>query len=81
MLGLLDGTELSVPLVTRAFRRMSLHLHPDKSDAPGAEVAFKRLGTAYEAIKEKLENGATETEEVRTSQQGDGGGPSGCATS
>lgn len=36
--------------IKAAYRRLSLLLHPDRNRARGAEEAFKRLGTSFEAL-------------------------------
>jgi len=36
--------------VNKAFRRLSVLLHPDKSDAPGSEEAFKILVAARSTL-------------------------------
>lgn len=40
--------------VKAAYRRVALAVHPDKSDDPRAEQAFKRLGEAYEVLQNPL---------------------------
>ena len=39
--------------INRAYRKLSLLLHPDKSVAPGSEEAFKQLGLARTALLQK----------------------------
>ncbi len=38
--------------IRKAYRRLSLVLHPDKSDAPDAEVKFRWLVAIYEVLKD-----------------------------
>ena len=39
--------------IRKAYRRLSLTLHPDKSDAPDAETKFRHLVAVYETLKDK----------------------------
>jgi len=39
--------------VRKAYRRLSLVLHPDKNDAEDAEVKFRHLAAVYEVLKDK----------------------------
>ena len=41
-------------VVKAAYRKAALAVHPDKSDDPRAEQAFKRLGEAYEVLLDPL---------------------------
>ena len=36
--------------VNRAYKRLAFLLHPDKTDLPGAEEAFKALNAARNAL-------------------------------
>uniref|UniRef100_A0A1B6LC45 J domain-containing protein n=1 Tax=Graphocephala atropunctata TaxID=36148 RepID=A0A1B6LC45_9HEMI len=38
--------------IKKAFRKLSLVLHPDKSDAPDAEVQFRNLVAVYDVLKD-----------------------------
>ncbi|RZF32478.1 hypothetical protein LSTR_LSTR011332 [Laodelphax striatellus] len=38
--------------IKKAFRRLSLVLHPDKNDAPDAEVQFRQLVAMYDILKD-----------------------------
>ncbi|XP_054262299.1 uncharacterized protein F54F2.9-like [Macrosteles quadrilineatus] len=50
---------LSVPrdadssAIKKAFRKLSLVLHPDKNDAPDAEVQFRQLVAVHDILKDK----------------------------
>lgn len=39
--------------VRRAYKRLALILHPDKSDDPEAEVKFRQLAAIYDTLKDK----------------------------
>jgi len=39
--------------VRKAYKRLALVLHPDKNDAPDAEVQFRQLAGIYEVLKDK----------------------------
>lgn len=43
---------LSVAEVTKAFRRQSLLVHPDKNESPDAAKAFVKLNEAYTALRD-----------------------------
>lgn len=51
-------TMLNVPLdadqaaIKKAFRKLSLVLHPDKNDAPDAEIQFRQLVSVYDILKD-----------------------------
>jgi len=51
-LGLRPGA--SSEEINRAYRKLSLLLHPDKSVAPGSEEAFKQLGLARTALLQQF---------------------------
>ncbi|XP_071446483.1 uncharacterized protein F54F2.9 [Hetaerina americana] len=38
--------------IKKAFRKLSLSTHPDKSDAPDAEIKFRQLAAVYEILKD-----------------------------
>ncbi|KAG8232512.1 hypothetical protein J437_LFUL012668 [Ladona fulva] len=38
--------------IKKAFRRLSLNTHPDKSDAPDAEIRFRQLVAVYDVLKD-----------------------------
>ncbi|GLV38077.1 uncharacterized protein CBL_10045 [Carabus blaptoides fortunei] len=42
---LLEGSDTELPAIKKAFRSLSLHfvLHPEKNDAPDAEVQFRNI--------------------------------------
>ena len=44
--------------VVHAFRRISIHLHPDKTPAIGAEEAFKLLSVIKERLLSEIEKKA-----------------------
>lgn len=39
--------------VRKAYKKLALQLHPDKSDAPDAEIQFRLLAGVYEVLKDK----------------------------
>ena len=39
--------------VRSAYKKLALQLHPDKNDAPDAEVQFRQLAAIYEVLKDK----------------------------
>lgn len=51
--------------IKRAYRKKAFRLHPDRNDAPNADVAFQQLTTAYELLMdpERLAVLAEEIEE------------------
>lgn len=38
--------------IKRAFRSLSIVVHPDKSDAPDADIQFRNLVSVYEVLKD-----------------------------
>ncbi|XP_063232740.1 LOW QUALITY PROTEIN: dnaJ homolog subfamily C member 1-like [Bacillus rossius redtenbacheri] len=38
--------------IRRAYRRLSLVIHPDKSDAPDADVKFRQLAAVYDVLRD-----------------------------
>jgi len=44
--------DASVAEVRRAYRKLSLQLHPDKNDAPDAEEKFRQLVAVYDVLKD-----------------------------
>jgi hypothetical protein len=51
VLGLSRGEAGSTEAVKKAYKRLCLLLHPDRNHARQAEAAFKRLQSAYDALK------------------------------
>ncbi|KAJ8548432.1 hypothetical protein K7X08_032535 [Anisodus acutangulus] len=51
ILGLEKGC--SVEDVRKAYRRLSLKVHPDKNKAPGAEEAFKMVSKAFQCLSDE----------------------------
>lgn len=43
----------SVEEVRKAYRKLSLKVHPDKNKAPGAEEAFKKVSKAFKCLSEE----------------------------
>jgi len=39
--------------VRKAYKKLALVLHPDKNDAPDAEIQFRQLAAIYEVLKDK----------------------------
>jgi len=39
--------------IKRAYKKLALKMHPDKNIAPGAEEAFKRVGSAYNTLSDE----------------------------
>ncbi|XP_057373662.1 dnaJ homolog subfamily C member 1-like [Daphnia carinata] len=50
VLGVLQNCSQSE--IRKAYRRLSLQLHPDKNDAPDAEVKFRQLVGVYEILRD-----------------------------
>lgn len=49
---LLDvAKDASASEIKRAFRKLSLIVHPDKNSAPDAEIKFRQLATVYDILK------------------------------
>jgi len=44
--------DATVAEVRRAYRKLSLQLHPDKNDAPDAEEKFRQLVAVYDVLKD-----------------------------
>lgn len=42
----------SVEEIRKAYRKLSLKVHPDKNKAPGAEEAFKKVGKAFKCLSD-----------------------------
>lgn len=51
ILGLEKGS--SVDEVRKAYRKLSLKVHPDKNKAPGAEEAFKAVSKAFQCLSDE----------------------------
>ncbi|KAF5935006.1 hypothetical protein HYC85_026135 [Camellia sinensis] len=51
ILGLAKGC--TVDDVRKAYRKLSLKVHPDKNTAPGAEEAFKSVSKAFQCLSDK----------------------------
>ena len=49
----LDQASATTKDVRSAYKRLALVLHPDKNDAPDAEVQFRQLAAIYEVLKDK----------------------------
>ena len=58
--------DASAAEVQKAFRALSLTLHPDKCSEPGAEQAFQRLSEAHSVLSDALRRRAYDVE--RSSQ-------------
>lgn len=43
----------SVEEIRKAYRKLSLKVHPDKNKAPGAEEAFKKVSKAFKCLSEE----------------------------
>jgi len=39
--------------VRKGYKKMALQLHPDKNDAPDADIQFRQLAAVYEVLKDK----------------------------
>ena len=48
------GGVLTISEVTKAFRQVSLLVHPDKNSSSTASDGFQRLQAAYSALKEEI---------------------------
>ncbi|GLV44523.1 uncharacterized protein CBL_10328 [Carabus blaptoides fortunei] len=44
--------DAELPAIKKAFRSLSLVLHPDKNDAPDAEVQFRNIVAIYDVLKD-----------------------------
>ncbi|XP_049859046.1 dnaJ homolog subfamily C member 1 [Schistocerca gregaria] len=40
-------------VIRKAYRRLSLQIHPDKNDAPDAEIKFRQLVAVYEVLRDQ----------------------------
>ena len=40
--------------VKTAYRKLALQFHPDRNKDPGAEETFKKIGTAYSVLSDKV---------------------------
>ena len=49
----LDQASATTKDVRSAYKKLALVLHPDKNDAPDAEVKFRQLAAIYEVLKDK----------------------------
>ena len=49
----LDQSAATTKDVRPAYKRLALVLHPDKNDAPDADVKFRQLAAIYEVLKDK----------------------------
>lgn len=61
--------------VDDAFRRLAKELHPDRNAAPGAEDRFKRVATAYEALRDPVTRAAYDDYRRRLAQASASGFP------
>lgn len=43
----------SVDEIKKAYRKLSLKVHPDKNKAPGSEEAFKKVGKAFKCLSDE----------------------------
>ena len=57
ILNLSQTDALTTGEVTKAFRKQSLLVHPDKNSDPRAEEGFKKLQAAYSQLKEEVARG------------------------
>ncbi|KAL8263677.1 hypothetical protein R6Q59_021807 [Mikania micrantha] len=46
------GKSCSVEEVKKAYRKLSLKVHPDKNKAPGSEEAFKKVSKAFKCLSD-----------------------------
>eukprot|EP01062_Namystynia_karyoxenos_P081471 TRINITY_DN896_c3_g1_i1.p1 TRINITY_DN896_c3_g1~~TRINITY_DN896_c3_g1_i1.p1 ORF type:complete len:287 (+),score=61.45 TRINITY_DN896_c3_g1_i1:69-929(+) len=75
MLGV--GTDVEEAELTRAYRKLSLKVHPDRNKEPGAEEAFKTVGHAYATLKDPKQRQVYDVhgeEGLKQSASGGGGG-------
>lgn len=42
----------SVEEIRKAYRKLSLKIHPDKNKAPGSEEAFKKVSKAFKCLSD-----------------------------
>eukprot|EP01062_Namystynia_karyoxenos_P073361 TRINITY_DN70161_c0_g1_i1.p1 TRINITY_DN70161_c0_g1~~TRINITY_DN70161_c0_g1_i1.p1 ORF type:complete len:282 (+),score=82.01 TRINITY_DN70161_c0_g1_i1:119-964(+) len=61
--------------LTRAYRKLSLKVHPDRNQQPGAEEAFKLLGHAYAVLKDPKQRQVYDVHGDEGIRQTAGGGP------
>lgn len=47
------GKTCSVEEIRRAYRKLSLKVHPDKNKAPGSEEAFKKVSKAFKCLSDE----------------------------
>lgn len=47
------GKSCSVEEVKKAYRKLSLKVHPDKNKAPGSEEAFKKVSKAFKCLSDE----------------------------
>lgn len=45
--------DATVGEIKKAYRKLSLQLHPDKNDAPDADVQFRQLVSVYEVLRDE----------------------------
>lgn len=70
VLGLSQTEARSTDAVKKAYKRLCLLLHPDRNHARQAEAAFKRLQSAYEALKTSTTNQQAPNPGGRSSSSG-----------
>ena len=63
--------------IKKAYRRLALQCHPDRSSEPGAEAKFKELNEAYEVLSDGEKRGIYDRFGHAGTQAGFGGGPAG----